>query len=288
MSERNAVFLKEMGLGPRWVLRDAAGRGSGETAAIAPGSTTPLSATEVAQGVAIAALTSTAAVAPLASEAAAAMASLAFATDASATTGSANVAVFAAVDAVQLAGMDWNALADSVAACRSCGLCEGRSNTVFGAGDRKANWLFIGAAPDAEDEAAGRPLAGRSGSLFNNMLAALGLAADQNVYLTNLLKCRPAQNAARPAELAACRPYLERQISLLAPTIIVALGAEVAGVLLEDPTASLSGLRGRLHQFAGLPLVVTYAPQDLLRSPAAKAGAWSDLCLAQKSDVARP
>jgi uracil-DNA glycosylase family 4 len=251
MSDRQSAFLQEMGLLPRWTLRDS---------------------------VRVAAAISTPAALPLQQEDAVA----ACLADPVAVT----ILATSPVPVTPVAVMNWNQLAQSVASCSLCTLCAGRSNTVFGAGDINATWLFIGAAPDAADEAEGMPLAGPGGSLFNNMLGSMGLQPDQNVYVTNLLKCRPAQTSALTAELAACRPYLERQIALLAPTIIVALGADVAAALLGDTATELSGLRGTLHRYAGLPLIVTYAPEELLRSPEAKAGAWRDLCLAQNTDAA--
>ena len=253
MSARHSVFLQEMGLGPRWALRHA-----------------PKPALEHEAIAAVAEVVLAAALAPaqvsVQQQAAGSIAPI--------------VSQVPAVSAVPVDAMDWQQLQQSVAACTGCGLCVGRSDTVFGAGDGKANWLFIGAAPNAADEAAGQPLTGDSGSLFNNMLRAIGLQPEQNVYLTNLLKCRPAPGADVRVELAACRPYLARQIALLEPTIIVALGADVGAALLGATDVNLPDMRGQLHRYAGLPLVVTYAPGDLLSKPAAKADTWRDLCLA--------
>ncbi len=246
MSARKAAFLQEMGLAPRWTLRHA-----------------PVHAVLAAELEVV----REAAQVSMAQEASDLITPI--------------VVQAASVSAALVDGMDWQQLQQGVAACSGCGLCAGRSNTVFGAGDRKANWLFIGAAPNAADDAAGQPLTGDSGSLFSNMLRAIGLQPEQNVYVTNLLKCFPAPGVDVSASLNACRPYLARQITLLEPTIIVALGADVAVALLSDVEANLSGLRGKVHRYADLPLVVTYAPVELLRSPAAKAGAWSDLCLAR-------
>lgn len=256
MSERQSAFLQEMGLGPRWMRRRA-----GPAAMIAE----PAAAS-------VSVVTQAGAMAAIARETAPAFAGA------------------PGASAAPVAAMGWQELQQSVAACRNCSLCETRSKTVFGSGRLNAKWLFIGAAPNADDEAEAMPLAGVRGSLFNNMLQAIGLQGRQDVYVTNLLKCRPVHDTVAPAgwaeQQAACQPYLERQIALLAPAVIIALGADVAAVLLGDASADLAGMRGKLHEFAGLPLIVTHAPADMLLSPAAKAGAWRDLCMASACDAA--
>ena len=179
------------------------------------------------------------------------------------------------------AGMDWQALRACVAECRRCELHLGRTQTVFGVGSLEADWLVIGEAPGAEEDRRGEPFVGRAGQLLDAMLAAVGLSRER-VFIANVLKCRPPDNRDPRAEEAdACRPYLARQIGLLAPKLILAVGRIAAQQLLEVNTP-IGKLRGRVHETKalGVPLVVTYHPAYLLRSPADKAKAWEDLLLA--------
>jgi uracil-DNA glycosylase len=180
-----------------------------------------------------------------------------------------------------IATMDWPALRRTVAACTLCGLHATRTQTVFGVGDENADWLVIGEAPGAEEDARGEPFVGRAGGLLNSMLAAIGLKREQ-VFIANILKCRPPGNRdPRPEEALLCRPFLERQIALIAPKIILAVGRIAAQNLLATETP-IGKLRGRSHHFgaARTPLVVTYHPAYLLRSPGEKRKAWADLKLA--------
>lgn len=185
-----------------------------------------------------------------------------------------------------IGSMDWDELARSVQDCSRCGLCGERSQPVFGVGDQKARWLFVGEAPGREEEKRGEPFVGPSGQLLDNMLAAMQLKRGENVYITNVVKCRPTDENGRdrrpaPAECASCLPYLERQIALIRPTVIVALGKTAALSLLGlDPATPLTGLLGRVHRYQDLPLIVTYHPAYLLRKPIDKKQAWADLCLA--------
>lgn len=175
----------------------------------------------------------------------------------------------------------WEALAAQVAGCTACPLHCSRTQTVFGAGDRKANWLLIGEAPGADEDRQGEPFVGRAGQLLNAMLEAAGLLRE-HVYITNILKCRPPNNRdPLPEEVACCEPYLQRQIAVLQPRIILALGRVAAQNLLKTSTP-LGRLRGSVHQHPGtlIPLVVTYHPAYLLRSPQEKRRAWQDLRLA--------
>ena len=193
---------------------------------------------------------------------------------------------YAPPSADAVAGMDWLELQTAVAACRGCKLCDGRTRTVFGVGDQKARWLFIGEGPGREEDMQGEPFVGPAGRLLNNMLLAMGLRRNENVYLANAVKCRATDDsgtdhAPTPAEVAACKPYLERQIALIQPTVIVALGKTAALSLLDlDAKQTMATLRGAVHQHAGRPLIVTYHPSYLLRKPSAKREAWADLCLA--------
>jgi DNA polymerase len=181
-----------------------------------------------------------------------------------------------------VATLDWDALRDRVAACTRCELHATRTQTVFGVGSRMARWMFIGEAPGAEEDRQGEPFVGRAGQLLTSMLKALGLARE-DVYIANVLKCRPPGNRdPRPEEARACRDYLERQIELVAPTLIVAVGRIAAQNLLGTDTA-LARLRGQLHALGERrwPVLVTYHPAYLLRSPGEKRKAWQDLLLAR-------
>jgi uracil-DNA glycosylase family 4 len=177
----------------------------------------------------------------------------------------------------------WEQLADAVAHCSACKLAAARTQGVLGVGDRNADWLIIGEAPGAEEDARGEPFVGQAGKLLDAMLAAIGLARGDNVYITNVLKSRPPGNRnPEPDEVAACRPYLLAQIELIRPKLIIALGRFAAQSLLETDEA-IARLRGRVHQFQNVPLVVTYHPAYLLRNLTDKARAWEDLCLARKT-----
>jgi DNA polymerase len=176
----------------------------------------------------------------------------------------------------------WEALAAEVAPCTRCELASCRTQTVFGVGDRNANWLIVGEAPGAEEDRQGEPFVGRAGQLLNAMLLGIGLKREQ-VYIANVLKCRPPNNRdPKPEEVAQCLPYLERQIALLQPRIMLAVGRIAAQNLLATDTP-IGKLRGRLHAFgaAKVPLVVTYHPAYLLRSPTEKRKAWEDLKFAR-------
>ncbi|MEX3785258.1 uracil-DNA glycosylase family protein [Paraburkholderia sp. BR14374] len=182
--------------------------------------------------------------------------------------------------------LDWDALAERVAGCEACRLCEKRTNTVFGVGDREADWMLIGEAPGENEDRQGEPFVGQAGKLLDNMLHSLALARSTNVYIANVIKCRPPGNRnPQPDEVARCEPYLQRQVSLLKPKLIVALGRFAAQSLLKTE-ASISSLRGRVHTYEGVPVIVTYHPAYLLRSLPDKAKAWTDLCLARATWLA--
>jgi uracil-DNA glycosylase len=179
--------------------------------------------------------------------------------------------------------MDWTELKAVVSDCQACGLHTSRNKTVFGVGDEQADWLLIGEAPGAEEDTRGEPFVGQAGRLLDNMLAAVGLARGENVYIANVLKCRPPGNRnPEPGEVAKCSPHLTRQIALIQPKLILAMGRFAVQTLLNTE-ASIASLRGRLHSYQGVPLIVTYHPAYLLRSLPDKAKAWEDLCLARKT-----
>lgn len=177
--------------------------------------------------------------------------------------------------------MEWDALAQAVIACRACQLCEGRREPLLGAGDVHADWLIVGEPPNEDEDRAGEPFQGDGGRLLDNMLKALGLGRGDRVYLANILKCRPpGTGMPGPDEVARCEPFLRRQIALLQPKVILAMGRLAAQTLVAS-TEPLGKVRGRVHSYHGIPVVATYHPMYLLRNPADKARAWADLCLAQ-------
>jgi DNA polymerase len=244
MTRRRDEMLKEMGLWPRWRLRDSPP--SAEMAAPKPAEQLPAAAPDVRTA------SSTVRAQP----------------------------VEADDRRGRIMRMDWPALKACVAACTACPLHEKRHKTVFGVGDENADWLFVGEGPGADEDAQGEPFVGQAGKLLDNMLAAIKLKRGRNVYIANVVKCRPPGNRnPAPEEALACEPHLQRQIELIRPRLIVALG-RVAAVNLLARDASIASLRGRLHQYRGIPLIVTYHPAYLLRSLPDKAKAWADLCFA--------
>lgn len=176
--------------------------------------------------------------------------------------------------------LDWDELRQCVADCTRCELAASRTQTVFGVGNRNAEWMIIGEAPGAEEDRRGEPFVGRAGKMLDEMLRAIGQSRE-SVFIANILKCRPPNNRdPKPAEAAECREYLERQIAMVKPNIILAVGRIAAQNLLasDEPVGRM---RGRRHDLNGIPLVVTYHPAYLLRSPSQKRKSWRDLCLAK-------
>ena len=300
--ERSAAFLQEMGLGPLWVRRavpaveavtnERAREGTDEGAhalatrsapdvvnvAAVPAPEAPASALHEAQTAVTEASENSEAAWP----------------EHSPQAGEADALPAPAREApltidTRVAEMDWEALEQAVSACTRCDLCHGRTRTVFGTGERRVRWLFIGEGPGREEDLRGEPFVGRAGQLLDNMLAALGLDRADSAYIANIVKCRPtdAQGKDRrpsPEEAASCLPYLKRQIELIQPQVIVALGKTAAVSLLDlDPETPVGSLRGKVHRYLGRPLIVTYHPAYLLRTPADKKKAWGDLCLARES-----
>jgi DNA polymerase len=189
--------------------------------------------------------------------------------------------------------MDWPALREAVASCQACKLCEKRHQTVFGTGHPQADWFIVGEAPGEHEDLQGEPFVGAAGQLLDRMLHAAGKSrraptADghddtvpgQRVYIANVLKCRPPANRnPQPDEVAQCAPYLLRQLALVQPRLVLAMGRFAAQTLLQTQEP-IGKLRGQVHRYQGLPLIVTYHPAYLLRTPADKAKAWADLCIA--------
>jgi uracil-DNA glycosylase family 4 len=245
MSSRREEMLKEMGLAPLWTLRERARVGVAPPPALYEAGEAALEASAI-----VAASDS-----PLTAEEGAAR-------------------------RASIMQMDWLALKASVAECVVCPLHARRNKTVFGVGDENAAWMFIGEGPGADEDALGDPFVGQAGRLLDNMLAAIGLSRGENVYIANVVKCRPPGNRnPEPAEAEQCEPFLQRQIALVQPKLIVALGRIAAQNLLARE-ATIASLRGRLLDYKGIPLLVTYHPAYLLRNLTDKAKAWQDLCLA--------
>lgn len=189
-----------------------------------------------------------------------------------------------AIDTGPVTTMDWPELRSAVAGCEACGLCKTRRQTVLGVGHLQAHCMIVGEAPGEQEDAQGEPFVGAAGQLLDRMLAALSLGRadatpERQVFITNTLKCRPPRNRnPAPEELAACLPFLERQVALVQPRAILALGAFAVRQLLGSD-APIGKLRGQVHRWRGVPVVVSYHPSYLLRQPAEKAKSWDDLCL---------
>ena len=280
MNRRDAMFLQEMGLGPRWTMRDAPANPP------APAAEPPASADLAAassSGIVIAGAILTESVITII-----AAPPVTVKTSSEAWPTEPNEQQPAAIS-----DMNWPQLEHSIATCRKCPRCETRRHAVAGVGDTRAGWLFVSDVPELDEALHAAPLAGASKSLFDNMVQAIGLTANADVYLTTLVKCRATagEGPDRPptaGEIAACRPYLVRQISLLRPSMLVTLGAAAGATLLErELDTPLSALRGSLQRHGELPLVLTHDPRSLLRHPADKREAWTDLCLARDTHAAR-
>ncbi len=184
-----------------------------------------------------------------------------------------------------VAHLDWDALQVQVEQCQACALARSRHQAVFGVGHRQAHWMLVGEAPGEQEDLRGEPFVGKAGQLLDNMLRAVGLTRsdappEQQVYIANVLKCRPPGNRnPDPAEVQQCVPYLQRQIALVRPRLILALGRFAVQSLLGT-AEPIGRLRGKVHQHQGIPVVVSYHPAYLLRNPLDKARTWEDLCLA--------
>ena len=184
---------------------------------------------------------------------------------------------------IRVGDLDWDALESCIRSCEACGLCRRRKQAVPGVGDREADWLFVGEGPGAEEDERGEPFVGQAGRLLDNMLASIGLKRGEDVYIGNAVKCRPPHNRTpETAELAACFPYLQRQIELIRPRLIVALGRPAAQALLNQEIR-IGAARGKLFSYGAIPVIVTYHPAYLLRNLPDKAKAWEDLCFARRT-----
>lgn len=182
----------------------------------------------------------------------------------------------------RIATLEWDELEADIRACQACRLCERRKQAVPGVGDRRADWMLVGEGPGSEEDQRGEPFVGAAGKLLDAMLAAIGLKRGEGVYIANAVKCRPPHNRTPEAdEIATCLPYLVRQIELVQPRLLVALGRPAAHALLNTEI-SIGASRGKIFHYGDTPVVVTYHPAYLLRNQADKAKAWEDLCFARR------
>jgi uracil-DNA glycosylase family 4 len=262
VSSRREEILKELGLTPLWRLREERSEAGAALAEILPESTNEVAGTLLSRSAAA----SPAAISPQVQMRG---------RDAEGTP-----AVVQDDRRSAIMRMDWPELKETVAKCIACALHAKRNKTVFGVGDENADWMFIGEGPGADEDAQGDPFVGQAGKLLDNMLAAIKLKRGENVYIANVLKCRPPGNRnPQPDEALKCEPFLQRQIELIKPRLIVALG-RVAALNLLSREASIASLRGRVLAYKGTPLIVTYHPAYLLRNLTDKSKAWEDLCFA--------
>jgi len=279
ISERDAVFLTEMGIGPLWQLRSA------PEAVDVP---------EAEAASVVAELAEPPAETPAETPAEAAPAPVA--KPAPAPAGDAFEAAWddTAVPeetVTDIARMDWAALRLAVANCRRCGACSEGRKPMFGSGPRQARWMVVAGTPGAQDEQAGQPVSGDAGKLLENMLHAVGLSRERDAYVTPLVKCRPVSpkggdRAPTLEEVEACRPYLERELALSGASTVLTLGQVAANGLLGRPLSEpLAGARGAVHRLGEVPLVATLHPGELLRRGQDKALAWADLCRARALDA---
>lgn len=178
----------------------------------------------------------------------------------------------------EVAGLDWPTLESAVASCQACGLCQSRKNTVFGVGHTQARWMIVGEAPGENEDLQGEPFVGAAGQLLDNMLKAIELKPESDVYVTNVVKCRPPERHPSAEEVIACRPFLDRELALTGATMAITFGQFAARGLMMGPAS-----RGKVMRYNQLSVVATYHPDDLLRKPEDKAKAWGDLCLAKAS-----
>ncbi|MCC2625182.1 MAG: uracil-DNA glycosylase [Burkholderiales bacterium] len=177
---------------------------------------------------------------------------------------------------------NWDTLVENISNCTKCGLCKDRKNVVIERGSRSAKWMFVGEGPGEQEDIQGKPFVGASGQLLQKMIAAMNLNPATDVYICNVVKCRPPYNRnPEPSEIEVCRNYLFSQIELVKPQVIITLGRFAHQTLLNT-TEAVGRLRLKQHVYQGIPLVVTYHPAYLLRNPSAKKDAWADLQLAMK------
>lgn len=257
MNAMQGKHIKELGLSPLWVRKNAPAAVTSPTPAAAPSPSPSPPPSPPPPSPATPAVTSASAPTPA----------------------PAMMATAAAADSPKsdIAAMNWQQLRQTAEACRLCGLCEKRRKVAFGTGDQQAKVMFIGEGPGEDEDRQGEPFVGRAGKLLDLMLHAIELHRTNNVYIANIVKCRPPGNRnPTPEEASTCLPYLQRQIALVKPDLLVALG-KVAAIHLLQIETSIAQLRQQIHTYHGTPLVVTYHPAYLLRSPQEKRKSWEDL-----------
>ncbi|MHA6878860.1 uracil-DNA glycosylase [Ralstonia pseudosolanacearum] len=280
---RRARMLEALGVSNEWRLRGVEPVEPAEAADMAPvAGTVELAVADAPAPRIEAPPVAVAEVVPVAAPAAVAVAAAAVATVAEVPIEPIEPIDPVAPRAQRIAAFDWAQLEAAVSGCTACKLCERRTQTVFGVGDRQADWMLIGEAPGEQEDRQGEPFVGQAGKLLDSMLRAIGLSRETGVFIANVLKCRPPGNRdPEPDEVAMCDPYLKRQIALIKPRVIIVLGRFAAQSLLQTQTP-VGKLRGKVHEVDGVPVVVTYHPAYLLRTLTDKARAWEDLCLARK------
>jgi DNA polymerase len=289
LSARDEAFLAEMGIGPMWTLRSAADAELVAEAAEAVAGEAEAAQPEASHAPAPQAIPAGPAArpAPAANAAWGDGAPKAAGPSARAGTPPAEPGPATVPADEDIASMDWAQLRAAIASCTRCGACKEGHKPVYGAGAQQARWFVVAGASTAADEQAAQPLAGDTGKLLDNMLAAVGLSREQDAYVTNLVKCRPmsgkgGDRAPSAEEATACRPYLERELALTGAGTVLTLGQIAADGLLGKPLSEpLAGSRGAVHELNGVPLVATLHPGELLRRGADKALAWADLCRAR-------
>lgn len=293
MSARRDALLREMGLAPIWRLRrtgvdvggdDAVESAEGPPAPEAVAATPGLAAGDIHRAATAVAASSVGAAPVPPRRAAEAPEPVATESPPGNDDGAARPVASqdAAARVARIAALDWDALEADIRVCTACRLCEQRKQAVPGVGDRQADWMLVGEGPGAEEDRRGEPFVGPAGKLLDAMLAAIGLKRGEGVYIANAVKCRPPFNRT-PAtdEIATCLPYLERQIELVRPRVLVALGRPAAQALLGTDVR-INAARGQVFAHRGIPVVVTYHPAYLLRNQADKGKAWQDLCFARR------
>ncbi|WP_341644738.1 uracil-DNA glycosylase [Thauera sp. SDU_THAU2] len=283
-SSRRDAIIREMGLGPVWRLRSAGGEADDQSTAVAEMPSPAAPPVDAAANPPSAPMRS----APAGGDAAwhreraprTEIAHSGSATRAEPVRPAAGMPDPGRLE--RIAALEWDALEADIRNCRACVLCEQRKQAVPGVGDREADWMLVGEGPGREEDQRGEPFVGQAGRLLDNMLAALALQRGANVYIANAVKCRPPHNRTpEAAEIGSCLPYLERQIELVKPRLLLALGRPAAQALLNTEI-SISRARGRIFDYKGIPVVVSYHPAYLLRNPQDKGKAWADLCFARK------
>ncbi|GHU07040.1 hypothetical protein AGMMS50225_03320 [Betaproteobacteria bacterium] len=282
MNAWQGAVLREMGLAPLWRLRTGKPAAEAEAAPATAEPSRPTSATSAAAPAARASISPSPGSPPSPPPRAQIPRPPAIQAAAPPPVSAPTAPVIDAERAARIATLDWTQLEEEIRHCRACPLCERRQQAVPGVGDHAAQWMFVGEGPGAEEDQRGEPFVGQAGRLLDNMLAAIGLKRGENVYIANAVKCRPPHNRTpAEAEIAACQPFLERQIALVAPRLLVALGRPASQALVGREL-NIGAARGKRFERKEIAVVVTYHPAYLLRNPQDKGKVWEDLCFARQ------